>query len=70
MLRCEFRLPSGAILVRTWGMDESPPELKNPPAWLENPGRTWERPQDPVLLFGQVKPGHEDDARRLLGLKA
>jgi hypothetical protein len=62
-------LPSGTILIRTWHLGDDQPDLAKPPAWLEDFGRAWDRPHDPVLVYGRVKAGHEDDARELLGMK-
>lgn len=69
VVRCEFRLPTGTVLIRTWTMAEKPPDMRKPPAWLEDPERKWGHPQDPVLMLGRVKPGHEDEARAFLDMK-
>lgn len=74
VLRIEFTMPDGSLLTREWTMAQAASDplvekLKEiPPTWLENPRRAWDRPQDPITFTGTVKPGHENDARALLGL--
>lgn len=65
-------LPDGSLIERAWGM--SSPDLgrvadrfKSPPAWLKNPKKKWDHPQDPIMFTGQVRAGHEADARALVG---
>jgi hypothetical protein len=39
-----------------------------PPEFIENPSREWPEPQGPMVFRGDVKPGHEGMARKVLGL--
>jgi hypothetical protein len=69
VVRVEFELADGTLLVREWTMSEArsvPDELKSPPTWLENPRRSWDHPQDPITMKGRVRPGFEAEARALL----
>lgn len=71
LVRAEFVLPDGEILEREWTLRDidaggRPPFEENPPGWLENPGRFWPTPQDPITFTGRVRPGHEQEARALL----
>lgn len=69
VLRAEFTLESGDVLVREWRIREAIPGwTERPPEWLDDPRRTWPRPQDPITLTGRVQPGREGDARRAMGL--
>jgi hypothetical protein len=42
---------------------------EGPPAFIENPSRHWDHPQDPITFRGTVKPGCEHMARKVLGLR-
>lgn len=72
ILRAEFTLPDGEVLVREWTMmqaasDPYAMKLKGAPfSWLDNPRRAWDHPQDPVTFKGNVKSGHEDEARQFI----
>lgn len=70
VLRVEFTLASGEVLERNWTMTEDVPDLDEPPAWLIDASRCWDRPQDPVTLKGTVLPGHEDEALAFVGATA
>lgn len=68
MTAVQFRLPDGEMLERAWYMGEEMPDLAHIPDWLDNPRRSWERPQDPVTFKGDVKPGREAEARAFVGV--
>lgn len=71
MLAVRLVMPDGSLLEREWSYEDAMtgrlPALGGPPKWLKNPKRSWERPQDPIVVQGQVRAGHEDDARRWVG---
>jgi hypothetical protein len=71
VIAVRFTLPSGNVLERDWTLDELQDDgdqafelmlRSGPPAWLEEPKREWEKPQDPILFTGQVRPGREAEA--------
>ena len=68
VVRVVFTLADGTVLQRDWTMHEPPPRvlMEGPPEWLGNARRTWDHPQDPVTLTGDVDAGHEAEARELL----
>ena len=70
VLRVEFTLASGEVLERDWTMSEDVPDIREPPSWLVDTARSWDRPQDPVTLRGTVLAGHEDEAREFVGTAA
>lgn len=69
VIRVEFRLADGTLLTRDWTMAEAASDpvvakLKDgAPAWLRNPRKAWDHPQDPITFKGDVKPGFEQEAR-------
>ena len=69
VLRVEFRLPDGDVIERTWNMAEAATDplcarlREGVPEWLENPRKAWAHPQDPITFKGNVRPGHEAEAR-------
>lgn len=75
VIAVDFAFPDGSHYKRSWTMataGEAPEFIRPgagpqmPPDWLEEAGRHWDHPQDPVTLTGRVKPGREAEARKAL----
>lgn len=63
VVRYEFTRADGTTLVREWSLNDHPPKPPTDvPAFLVNPRRRWEHPQDPVTFLGDVRPGQEAEA--------
>lgn len=60
VLRCEFTMPNGDLLVGEWTMFEARP-FAEIPSWLDNPRKSWLLP-NPVTYRGDVRPGFEREA--------
>lgn|GEM_PF-4401846 len=74
VMAAKFTLPDGTTLERSWSMADVDagavlPVNDGPPPWLTNARRELPHPQDPVTFTGTVTAGHEDDARRYLGIE-
>lgn len=65
-IRVELTLATGEVLTRDYHDSGPAWVLDGPPAWLLNPGRVWDRPQDPVTFSGTVEAGHEAEARAVI----
>lgn len=60
-------MPDGDARQRIVMSDEPmPEELKTPPTWLLNAGKKWEHPTDPIVYYGHVRRGFENEAEALL----
>lgn len=73
VLRVEFTLPNGELLTHDYGWVEASAKdhlLKKPPDWLENARKSWDHPQEPVVLRGDIKPGCEEEARAAIAKSA
>jgi hypothetical protein len=69
VLKYALRCADGTVIEREYAWHELPDGgMMEPPPWLENPKRTWDHPQDPILFEGDVKPGFEQVAREVLGV--
>lgn len=72
IIRVVFTLADGTELRRdyTWG-DQQAGRMSTwaddgPPAWLDEPLKSWPNPQEPIMLAGRVQEGFEYDAATLL----
>ncbi len=72
VIRAIFTTASGETLRRDWTVreiEEHDKPFSDPPEWLKGTLRTWDKPGDPITFKGHVMPGHEDEARALLGIE-
>lgn len=78
ILKVEFRTQSQGTLQVALSLKDLQVEgghpvermvRSGPPEFIENPSRAWPVPQGPMVFSGDVKPGYEHMARKVLGLR-
>jgi hypothetical protein len=75
LISLRFEFVDGSTIERVYTMEDvtDAPDaawFDDPPPWLSELHKTWERPQDPVAFTAKVAPGHEDDARQVLAMES
>jgi len=66
VIRVEWTRADGSLVTREWSLNDGPPKPFPPPAFIENPRRRWDHPQDPITLLGDIRPGFESEAEAWL----
>lgn len=66
ILILRLTLASGETVERGYTEADADEIPQAPPSWLLNPRRSWDEPQDAILMQGDVPAGMEGTARMLV----